>query len=60
MTCTIETKQIKQLLSRVFNPNINQTPKETSVVISGLADSFTARPLLLNFLMKNWEFLTKQ
>lgn len=60
MTCTIESGQIKQLLSRVFNPNIDQKPSETFFILSNLADNRKARTQLLNFILHNWDFLNSQ
>ena len=60
MTCTIDAAHVKQLLSRVFNPNVDQTPQETSIIVSRFSESFSIRPLVMSFLIKNWKFLSRQ
>ena len=60
LSCTVDLAQQKQLLSRIFNPNIAQTPKETSVILSSMAENRSARPQALNFILRNWNFLMKQ
>lgn len=60
MSCTVNPGQTKQLLARIFHPNIIQKPKDTSLILSSLAKNPSARPFVLNFILMNWEFLNKQ
>ena len=61
LCCTVDPAQQKQLLSRVFHPNMGQNPKETSVILTSLVmENPSARPLVLNFILQNWAFLNKQ
>ncbi|KZS20695.1 Uncharacterized protein APZ42_012540 [Daphnia magna] len=59
MACTTDTSRIKQLLSRVFLPKINQEPIETSIILNSLAENPSARLLAMKFVMLNWAFLNK-
>lgn len=60
MACCKDPARHKQLASRLFDPNINQTPKETFDILLRLAGNAKARRLALNFLLANWDLLAKQ
>lgn len=62
MCCTKDLGNIRQLVARMLNPNIKQTPKETLVIMKNLANNSSARLILLEFIMSksNWNFLEKQ
>ncbi len=61
LSCTKDPAKQKQLLSRVFHPDIQQSPKETLLILSSIAESYySGRILVLNFVLRNWNFLKKQ
>lgn len=60
MACSKDPGRNKQLVSRLFDPNVNQSPKETTEILSRLAENVRARELALNFLLANWDLLVKQ
>lgn len=60
MSCTQDIVQIRQLATRVLHPNIKQPPKETLVIMKNLVESSVARPIVLEFLLSDWDFLEKQ
>lgn len=60
MTCSQDRGRLKQLLSRVFHPTIEQTPRDTFTMIEKMADNSIARPMVLNFIKINWNRLGLQ
>ena len=60
MCCTTDSIHSKQLLTRVLHPNIKQGPKDTSLIMSRLIKNPSARPVALNFVLSNFDFLNKQ
>ena len=60
MACTRDLTHIKQLLSRVFHPKIDQQPSDTLTILKSLTENPSARRLTLNFVIRNWSYLNKQ
>jgi hypothetical protein len=60
MSCTQDHGRLKQLLSRVFHPTIEQNSRDSFTMIEKMADNPLARSMVLNFIMNNWERLGKQ
>lgn len=60
MACSKDSLRNKQLVSRLFDPNLNQSPKETSEILLALAKNVKARDLALTFLLANWDLLSQQ
>lgn len=60
MGCTNDLTRIKRLLSRLYQPNIEQQPDETLIIFNSLAENPSGRRPALHFVMKNWSYLNKQ
>ncbi len=60
MSCTQDLGRLKQLLSRVLHPSIDQDPEDTLAIIERMAENPVARSVVLNFVKTNWEFLGQQ
>jgi hypothetical protein len=60
MSCSQDHGRLKQLLSRVFHPTIQQASRDSFVMIEKMADNPLARPMVLNFIKTNWERLGRQ
>lgn len=60
MTCSQDRNRLKQLLSRVFHPTIEQSPRDTFTMIEKMADNSIGRPMVLNFIKTNWDRLGRQ
>ncbi|XP_046447507.1 aminopeptidase N-like isoform X2 [Daphnia pulex] len=57
MSCSQDRDRLKQLLSRVFSPTIEQDPHDTFATIEKMTENHVARSMVLNFLATNWEIL---
>ena len=60
MTCTTDQSRLKQLLGRVFHPQIEQDRQDTFIMFEKMAENPSARSLALQFIISNWQPLHKQ
>ena len=60
MSCSQDRDRLKQLLSRVFSPTIEQDSHDTFATIEKMTENHVARSMVLNFLATNWEILGRQ
>lgn len=60
LSCSQDRGQLKKLLSRVLHPATEQDPRDSFTLIDKMADNPVARPIVLNFIKNNWEFLGKK
>ena len=60
MSCSQDRSRLKQLLSRVFHPTIDQDPQDTFTMIDKMAENPAARSMVLGFIKTNWDFLGRQ
>lgn len=60
MGCTQDAGQMDQLLTRIFQQQLEQQPIETWTILTSLAENPAARQLALDFVMRNWAYLYKQ
>ena len=60
MSCSQDRDRLKQLLSRVFSPTIEQDSHNTFATIEKMTENHVARSMVLNFLATNWEILGRQ
>jgi hypothetical protein len=60
MSCSQDRDHLKQLLSRVFSPTIEQDPHDTFTTIEKMLENHAARFMVLNFITTNWEILGRQ
>ena len=59
MTCSQDKNRLKNLISRIFDSEIEQDPKENFVMIEKLAVNPIGRSMALNFLKTNWNILDR-
>jgi hypothetical protein len=60
MSCSQDRYRLKQLLSRVFSPTIEQDPTDTFATIEKMTENHVARSMVLTFSATNWEILGRQ
>jgi len=60
MGCSTEPRHLKQLLSRIFHPEVNQFPAETWTIVKAVAANPAGRSMAFNFVLKHWEFFSQQ
>ena len=60
MSCSQDRSRLKQLLSRVFHPTLDQDPQDTTAMIDKMTENPTARSMAMKFIKTNWDFLGRQ
>ena len=60
MSCSQDRSRLKQLLSRVFHPTLDQDPQDTTAMIEKMTENPTARSMAMKFIKTNWDFLGRQ
>ena len=60
LACSKDSERLKQLLSRIFQPDIHQLPAETWAIVKTIGDHPSGRSLALQFVIKHWDLLSTQ
>jgi len=58
LACSKDSERLKQLLSRIFQPDIHQLPAETWAIVKTIGDHPSGRSLALQFVIKHWDLLS--